>query len=162
MKKLKKLSLKQLKDKMPVIENEMMKQINGGDVTVTFDRSDGMIYIYVDGIQMDSYSAGNNVASNATGNWTNGTYNMMDTTGTYNHTSGDTFSGSYGINGIYRADPFYDASGCYRTGMGLHAGRDGNVDYPTMGCIRTTEEAMNSLQDYIDEYGNFTEITVRD
>ncbi|MFA5329272.1 MAG: hypothetical protein WC384_15875 [Prolixibacteraceae bacterium] len=115
-------------------------------------------YIYADGILIESYSAANNVDSSSQGIWTNGTFSMMDQNTPNTH----TYDSSYGLNGIYRANAFVDANGCERTFMGLHAGRSDDFTHPTMGCIRTTESAMSSLQCHIGSYGYFSSITVQD
>jgi hypothetical protein len=162
MKKLEKLTLKELSNldyEIPILD---MKKMKGGEVTIVFDRSDNILYIYADGSQMGSFDASNNVASSSQGTWTNGTYSMIDQNSTHTHNSGDTYEGSYGINGIYRANTFVDANGCTRTGMGIHAGRSDDYEHPTMGCIRTTEAAMNEIQCNIDSYGGLTSITVQD
>jgi hypothetical protein len=45
MKKLEKLTLKELEFKMTKIPQIIQEQLKGGDVTVTFDRSDSKIYL---------------------------------------------------------------------------------------------------------------------
>lgn len=162
MKKLGKLNLDKLKRHGTLIGSTEANKLIGG-ISVTFDRSDGMIYVYDDwGALLGSYEAGNNVTTNSQGIWSNGTYSMYDQLQTHTHSEGDTYEGPYGTHGIYRADPFYDEECEYRTGMGLHAGRSGNVNYVTYGCIRTTEEAMADIDCFIDTYGAFTSITVQD
>lgn len=164
MKKLEKLTLNELSISYPEIPTQVMKQIKGGDVTVVYDRSDSKIYLYANGCLMGTFSAANNVASTSQGIWTNGTYSMLDTNSSHLHVNGcgDIYDGSYGVNGIYRANTFVDANGCTRTGMGIHAGRGDDYNYTTMGCIRTTEAAMNEIQCLIGAYGSFTSITVQD
>ena len=161
MKKLGKLTLKEMRDEMPIIPKSILEKIKGGDVTVTFDRSDSMIYIYADGILLDSFPAANNVDSNSQGIWSNGTYSMYDQNSAYTH-SDDSYESSYGTHGIFRANSFIDENGCERTYMGLHSGRSDNYNHPTYGCIRTTDAAMSELLCYIGSYGSFTSITVRD
>jgi hypothetical protein len=161
MKKLEKLTLKELEFKMTKIPQIIQDQLKGGDVTVTFDRSDSKIYIYADGILIESYSAANNVDSSSQGSWTNETFSMMDQNTPNTHTY-DSYKSSFGLNGIYRANAFVDANGCERTFMGLHAGRSDDFTHPTMGGIKTTESAMSSLQRHIGSYGYFSSITVQD
>jgi len=79
---------------------------------------------------------------------------------THGSGSGDTYDGTYGTQGIYRAVDFYDAEGDYRTVMGIHAGRSEDVNYPTFGSIRTTEQAMSIIQQDIQNYSPLTSITV--
>ncbi len=164
MKKLKKLALKELEFEMTGISQSQQEQLKGGDITVTFDRSDGMIYIYANGEIIDAYPAHNNTWPSSEGIWPDGTYSMLDQNSTHMHSGSlDTVNGAYGTNGIYRANDFCDPMGDIRDGMGLHAGRANEPwGYSTNGCIRTTEDAMSALQCYIETYGSFTSITVRE
>ncbi|MGM0504297.1 MAG: hypothetical protein ACQESQ_06730 [Bacteroidota bacterium] len=161
MKKLEKLSLKQMEQEMTVIGSEEQYSLKGGEVTLVFDRSDSMIYIMVDGITVESHTAHNIVDSSSQGQWSNGSYSMYDSINPYTH-SDDAFDSSYGTHGIYRANPFYDSNGCYRTGMGIHSGRSDNTSHPTMGCIRTTDAAMANIKCYAGSYGGVTSIIVQD
>ncbi|TKG93621.1 hypothetical protein EYV94_15340 [Puteibacter caeruleilacunae] len=165
MKKLGKLNLHEMQEQMLPIPESVLNKIRGGEVTVTFDRSDGMIYIEVNGQVVDSYIAHNNTTSTSEGQWPNGTYSMYDQNSSHYHTGSDldTYNGPYGEHGIYRANYFCDPNGDMREGMGLHAGR-ANEEWgsPTNGCIRTTEAAMDAIACYIGSYGSFTTITVQD
>ncbi len=161
MKKLKKLNLGQMEDVMSPIGSDEQCSLKGGGVTVVFDRSDSMLYIKVNGITVDSHAAHNIVDSSSQGQWSNGGYSMYDTVNPYTH-SDDSFDSSYGTHGIYRADPFYDSNGCYRTGMGIHSGRSDNTAHPTMGCIRTTDAAMANIKCYAGCYGGVTSVIVQD
>lgn len=76
----------------------------------------------------------------------------------------DSYNGTYGDGGIYRAYPFTQTNGTYRAGMAIHAGRGYKpfLKRPTEGCIRTTPEAMIAIDNAILDYGPLTTITVED
>lgn len=95
-----------------------------------------------------SWDAYNNVDSHATMRCVNnGIYVIQDRTKPHLH-PGDNIEGSYGSYGIIR----FAYSG--HPGVGIHSGR---AHYPrtpgpqhvTMGCIRTTDEAMGKIKDYM-------------
>lgn len=96
------------------------------------------------------YNAANNAASNSKGEWPAGVYDI-DTVVEVEGRDG-LEEGSYG-KWFMRFKDFTQEDGTKRTGMGIHAGRrhktdlagrDG-VNYATMGCIRTTSEAMDHI-----------------
>lgn len=135
-------------------------------LSVVFDRSDGMIYVFEGGQVIASYEAHNNVDSHSNGSkiWTNGTFSMQDTYSANFHpgTNLDTHGGTFGEYGIFRANYFQDESGTWRYGMGLHSGRSNDPSHPTYGCIRTTDEAMAFISQQISLGYHFTSITVQD
>ncbi len=135
--------------------------VGNGATTVVFDKSSNTITILGNGEPVGIYPAANNVTSSSQGTWPNGTYSVMDTNEPHTHNSGDTYSGSYGVDGIYRADPFEDGN-CQRDGMGIHSGRNDIYTTPTNGCIRTTTPGMDAIQCSIDSNGPLTTIIVQD
>jgi hypothetical protein len=66
----------------------------------------------------------------------------------------DSRGGDFGTHGIFLAETFTESNGTPRTTMGVHAGREGKTDqagrkdteYATNGCIRTTEDAMDTIE----------------
>jgi hypothetical protein len=76
-------------------------------------------------------------------------YTVQDTNAPNLHDTGDSINGEYGTQGIVR---FYVHG---HDGVGVHAGRETDPDHTpehsigpdhvTMGCIRTTEEAMITI-----------------
>jgi hypothetical protein len=106
--------------------------------TITFDGTKHELT--VDG---KTYTAYNNIDSQAKGKWPNGTYAYERHT---DHSDEDS-NGSYGPGGnhIFK---FEDNS---RTNMGIHAGRKDKKGpaHPTMGCIRTTDEGVKAVGDYV-------------
>lgn len=96
------------------------------------------------------YGAANNADSTSKGSWPVGVY-KIDTL--IRVTGEDAESnGKYG-RWFLRANDFAP-----RTGMGIHAGRRTKTDlagrhsfnHATMGCIRTTDEAMQYIADHND------------
>jgi hypothetical protein len=91
--------------------------------------------------RVGTWEAYNNVDSHAHGIWPMGRYDF-DYWVSHHGLGVDS---AYGTHGIY----VFKVPG--RTGMGVHAGRK-NVgklkgpQHPTMGCIRTTEDAMAVIQ----------------
>jgi|GEM_PF-2916920 len=158
MKKLGRLTLKELESKIPLIPQAILEQIKGGDVTVVYDISDSKIYIYNGGILLSSADAANNV-SDGYSPWPCGTYSMENQGAPV---GSDSYSGSYGQQGGWAANDFYDPNLCRdRTGMMIHAGRSDDYTYDTHGCIRTTSEGIAQISDAISCYGSFTSITVQ-
>jgi hypothetical protein len=89
------------------------------------------------------WDAANNVDSRCTGQWPNGTYKFAY----HVDHPGDSASSPFGAHGIF----IFNVPG--REGMGVHSGREGIPDglgrkgflHCTLGCIRTTDEAMTQL-----------------
>jgi hypothetical protein len=81
----------------------------------------------------------------------NRTFNIIDSAHPYRHGNGnDTINGAYGRFGILRLQDF-TVDGVQHEGVGVHSGRAdrGAADHPTMGCIRTTDEAMQAITQHI-------------
>ena len=136
---------------------------DGLDVYLYFHRLHGIITIvndndtpddFSDDIIIDQYPAHNNVVR-GNRNWPDGRYNMLDRRTTHRHNNNqDTPNGPYGTNGIYRANEFRDGN-FTRRGMGVHSGRE-HLPFErrvTNGCIRTTPECMDAIQNAIDNFG---------
>ncbi|NPD68717.1 L,D-transpeptidase [Lichenicola cladoniae] len=95
------------------------------------------------GRTVGTWTAYNNTDRHATLNFVpSGTYSFADTHKGYPHRSDP--NGPYGSFGILR----FNVPG--HTGVGVHSGRAAAVFMPgpphqTMGCIRTTDEAMGKI-----------------
>ncbi len=99
----------------------------------------------------------------------NRTYAILDTSQPFKHGNAvdkkgvpeDSPSGAYGSYGIIRLRPFI-VSKVLHQGVGIHSGRanKGAQDHPTMGCIRTTDEAMRAITLYMGS-DPLTTITVQ-
>jgi hypothetical protein len=77
----------------------------------------------------------------------NRTYAIIDHVGPHRHGGvDDSLNGKYGRFGIIRLQDFA-ADGHDHRGVGVHSGRadKGGADHPTMGCIRTTDTAMEAI-----------------
>jgi hypothetical protein len=112
-----------------------------------------------DGSEVGQWHANNVVDHSATlrfvPNWT---YTIDDPIHPHTHDGAvdrhgvgvDTINGSYGRFGILRLHPFR-ADGTPHEGVGVHSGRDnsGGADHATMGCIRTTDAAMEAITQHI-------------
>jgi hypothetical protein len=119
-----------------------------------YNRFHGYIALYSgEGTLIGAWRAANNVDSDSKGVWPDGSYTIQDSTAPHTHGGDkDTLDGEYGTHGIIRADTFTDTDGDTRTGMGVHAGRENDADglgrtgpeHATFGCIRTTEEGMET------------------
>jgi len=75
----------------------------------------------------------------------------------------DTPNGAYGANGIYRANNFRDGN-FTRRGMGVHSGRE-HLPFErrvTNGCIRTTPECMDAIQNAIDNFGPLNRVILEE
>jgi len=115
---------------------------------VVFDRSDGRIYVYPGGNGTygppQAFPAGNNTVNpggdpmtpESHGPAPNGTFPV----GPYTPINGGPNS-SYGSG-------FFPINLGARTGVGIHAGREdrGGPNAKTLGCIRTTESALDALR----------------
>jgi RHS repeat-associated protein len=141
---------------------------DGLDVYLSFYRLHNMIKImddngtpddFSDDIFIGEYPAHNNTV-NVNQQWPDGSYNMIDRRTTHRHNTGDTPNGPYGTNGIYRAHAFTQANGVYRSGMGVHAGRENRPfeNRLSEGCVRTTPECINAIQNAIDNFGDLSRI----
>ena len=96
-----------------------------------------------DGTVIGVYPANNRTTRSSNGPWPNGTYPYSH----YNAHPESNAKGPFGENGI----SVFDVPG--RSGMGIHAGRANRAgpNYPTLGCVRTTDEAtafIRALQKY--------------
>ena len=112
--------------------------------TLQFDRGpEKLSLIMQDGSTLARFDAANNVDSRSKGIWPDGQYQFSF----YNAHPGDLPNSAYGSHGIF----IFDVPN--REGMGVHSGREGVPDgfgkagfeHCTMGCIRTTDEAMAQL-----------------
>jgi len=104
--------------------------------SVVFDRGNGTITIYSDqGQEIAQFPAANNTTPSSNGPWPNGTYPYLYS----NPHPESTSTGPYGSNGNF----VFDVPG--RSGMSIHSGRAG-PESPTLGCIRTTDEATSFLR----------------
>jgi hypothetical protein len=120
-----------------------------------------------------TYAAHNNVTRSSNGKWEDGIYDMLDTDNANMHpdqyeadgiTLQDSENGRYGAGGIYRAETFTETTtGTERSGMGSHAGRENKIfeDRKTLGCIRTTSEAITAIQSSIESNGALHTTVVR-
>jgi lysozyme family protein len=94
------------------------------------------------------WHANNRVDSRATFHFVpNRTYRIIDPSHPFRHgPPADTLNGPYGRFGIIRLQHF-TAEGHGHDGVGVHSGRanKGGPDHATMGCIRTTDEAMEAI-----------------
>ncbi|MCQ8896779.1 hypothetical protein NQT62_10080 [Limnobacter humi] len=78
----------------------------------------------------------------------NGTYSFIDTQRPYPHKPDP--NGPYGSYGILRFNVPHHA------GIGVHSGRSASKrlpgpQHPTMGCIRTSDQAMHAISELIAE-----------
>lgn len=93
------------------------------------------------GNAVGTFPAGNNTTSTSRGPWPSGVYDYV-----YHTThSDDSPNSSYGSNGNF----VFNVPGC--VGCGVHSGRADSegVNHPTKGCIRTTDEATQLINDLI-------------
>lgn len=96
-----------------------------------------------DGKSIGAWAAYNNVDSHATlTHLANQAYAVQDRTAPHRHHA--SANGPYGLHGIIR----FNVAG--HPGIGLHSGRANakrlpGPAHPTMGCIRTTDEAMRII-----------------
>lgn len=121
---------------------------------------------YSDDVKVGTYKAHNNVASSSNGKWEDGEFEMLDKNTAHTHSAEqDSKDGPYGENGIFRAKSFDETAkdGKKRTGMGIHSGRAYKTfeKRVTMGCIRTTDEAIEGIIDAIEEYGPLQKVIVK-
>ena len=96
------------------------------------------------GNTVGTWAAYNNVDSHATiRHVENGNYTVQDRTAPHPHTA--SANGPYGLHGIIR----FNVTG--HPGIGVHAGRANarhlpGPQHPTMGCIRTSDDAMSAIR----------------
>lgn len=106
-----------------------------------------------------SYTAYNNVDSSSAGKWPNGKYALERV----RYDGLDSDDGSYGSV----AKVQFQVAG--RSGMQIHSGRMASAAkpanrgpaHPTMGCIRTTNEAVTALVAAIEAHGGDATLTVK-
>jgi uncharacterized membrane protein len=113
-------------------------------VILRFSRAEGRLLVQPDIGAATWHEAHNNAASYSRGPWPNGEYEalaLIPVTGIEGQSSG-------------KFGPwFMRFSVANRSGMGIHAGRNGQYDglgrggpaHATMGCIRTTDAAMSAI-----------------
>ncbi|EHO40688.1 RHS repeat-associated core domain-containing protein [Caldithrix abyssi DSM 13497] len=126
---------------------------------LVFNRSTGkLILCSGNGNIIGIWEARNNVASSSNGRFPLGTYKFAYFV---NH-AGEGVNSPYGNIGNF----VFDVPG--RSGMGVHAGRENvpdrlgrkGVNHCTMGCIRTTDEAMKNILNTHNEGDPLKTITV--
>lgn len=95
------------------------------------------------GHTIGTWAAYNNVDSHATiRHVANGSYTVQDRSAPHPHVA--SANGPYGMHGIVR----FNVPG--HPGIGVHSGRANarhlpGPQHPTMGCIRTSDDAMSSI-----------------
>jgi RHS repeat-associated protein len=122
---------------------------NGNNHTLTITGNDG---------STQSFPAYNNADSHSQGSWPSGTYPYQ---GHMTHPD-DSPNSAYGSNGGYKFDV------PDRTGMEVHSGQETSPDqlgrtgpeHATRGCIRTTDQGTEAIQEKIDNGDPPTSITV--
>jgi RHS repeat-associated protein len=151
-----------------VRNNPLVRIDADGHATLVFDAQAHTITLYTnDGQKVGTWHASNNVASNAKFNngekttpLPNGTYGMADKSSPHMHGNqkdsngdghpADSPKGEFGKDGIFRlGKSAVNPDG----GVGVHSGRDDvpdaagrtGADHATMGCVRTTGEAMDTI-----------------
>ncbi|MBB1202652.1 hypothetical protein EGM70_20440 [Enterobacteriaceae bacterium 89] len=101
-----------------------------------------------DGSAIGTWAAYNNVDRRASfTHVSNGTYLIQDKNKPHLH-PGDNEDGSYGTYGIIR----FNYPG--HSGVGVHSGQAHHrykpgPEHPTMGCIRTSDEAMKKIKEHM-------------
>ncbi|HGY3714683.1 TPA: L,D-transpeptidase family protein [Citrobacter gillenii] len=115
---------------------------------LSFDGATHILSLLTDnGSLINSWSAYNNVDSHATlRHVNNGIYQIQDRSAPHPHTANP--NGPYGSYGIIR----FNVPG--HPGIGVHSGRANarhlpGPAHPTMGCVRTTDEAMRTLKEHM-------------
>jgi RHS repeat-associated protein len=118
------------------------------DFAVQFNGGAGTLWVTPPGsTSSQGFAAGNNTTSSSRGAWAPGTY-------TYGYSTAhrdDAPGSSYGANG----NAVFNVPGC--VGCGVHSGRESVLDrrggsgvrHVTEGCIRTTDDATQLIQDLI-------------
>ena len=108
--------------------------------TLVFDRGTGKLHLFdKDNGWVRTCSAANNTDKTSKGPWPDGVYSY----GYHKDHPADP-NGSFGSYGVY----VFKVPG--RPGIGVHAGQanKGGPKHPTMGCIRTDDDCMKSIQDF--------------
>jgi RHS repeat-associated protein len=129
---------------------------------LNFNRESGILTLTSSSAKvLGSWKASNNVQrSNPKGEWAAGTYKYVWTS---DHT-GEGASGKFGNVATF----IFEVPG--RSDMGVHGGREGvtdkaghtGVDHATNGCIRTTDEAIQTILDTVNDGDPLKTITVID
>lgn len=110
---------------------------------LVFDGAGHQIGLYLNGSVLGRWVAYNNVDRHATiSHVANGIYVVLDRSSPRKHAP--NANGPYGLHGIVR----FQVPG--HPGIGVHSGRAlakrmPGPQHPTMGCIRTTDEAMSLI-----------------
>ena len=110
------------------------------------------------GLRLGQWQAANNVASTSNGIWPDGRYDFDY----WKDHPESGIDGAYGTKGIF----IFKVHG--RVGMGVHAGRKNVADgkkrkgpqHATLGCVRTTEEAMAKIKQTHDGGDKLTYIVL--
>ena len=144
------------------------------DPYLIFNGTQGNLQIWDDNNTPDDYSddtfigqymAHNNVASSSLGKWEDGIYEMADKNARRTHSKeDDSPNGPYGEGGCYCAVNFIETTtGKIRKGMAIHAGREHKpfLKRVTLGCVRTTAEAMIAIDEAISKYGPLQKIIIQ-
>ncbi|SFQ19572.1 RHS repeat-associated core domain-containing protein [Ralstonia sp. NFACC01] len=108
--------------------------------TIGYDgNSHNIVVTSGSGTPLASFPANNNTTATSNGPWPNGVFPFSHS----NPHPESGVNGPYGSHGIL----VFNVPG--RSGMGLHSGRanSGAQDHPTLGCIRTTDEAMQFVRE---------------
>ena len=127
---------------------------------------------YDDDKLLGEFDAHNNVDKKSNGKWEDGIYDVIDNINRFTHGNQkekdgslqDSPNGRYGNGGIYRVKNFKETTtGKTRSGMAIHAGREYKpfLMRVTMGCLRTTPEAMEALYEAIQTYGPFKKVIIQ-
>ena len=129
-----------------------------------FHRSSGTLLLYpgTEGTTAgppQAFAAANNASSTSGGSWPDGQYDYEK----YNPHAGADSDSAYGLNGNF----MFGVPG--RTDMGVHSGRANKcdkanrcgVDYATLGCIRTTDEATSKIKRMHNGGDRLTHLKVR-
>jgi len=104
-----------------------------------YDPSGTLTYVPANGQAIQTFPARNVVDSGSRGKWPPGVYPYSG----YNRHPERDANSDIGSHGIF----IFDLSSRGRYAMGVHSGQAnrGGINHATMGCIRTTDDAMSSI-----------------
>jgi RHS repeat-associated protein len=135
-----------------VRNNPLIRIDADGHSYLVYDNNTNTITLYSkDGAEIGHWDSHNNVAiHNEDGGYTKGP--VQD--GTYDVRSSDASGSgwghagnkSYGKDGIAHVDGMVGATGETMDGAGVHSGRDDDTEHVTLGCVRTTDDAMDQIK----------------